>query len=138
VPGGLVRFTPNADGIAVLLRGPQGPVMRRNAQDAELVKQEAIRTAPEGTGPTAGNLRSHIVKRLGTFNNRPCYFVGIPSGVPYAGFVSRGTPPHVIFGNPLLVFYWAKAGRMMFVRSVNHPGTKPNPYLTNALKVLHY
>jgi hypothetical protein len=138
VPASLVRFTPNAEGIAVLLHRPEGPVMRRMAVDAEKVRQEAIRLAPRSKGRGGGTLRSHIVKRLGVFNSRDCYFVGVPDSVPYAIYVSRGTAPHVIYGNPLLAFFWAKTGRTMFLRKVNHPGTKPNPYLQNALKVLHY
>jgi hypothetical protein len=42
----------------------------------------------------------------------------------YASFSEEGTQPHRIDGNPLLAFYWPKAGRVVVVRHVNHPGTR--------------
>ena len=47
--------------------------------------------------------------------------------VEYAEFVTMGTQPHVITGNPL-VFYWPKVGKTVYFNKVNHPGTSANPF----------
>ena len=46
--------------------------------------------------------------------------------VPYAEAQAYGARPHVIKGNPYLRFYWPKAGKIVYFRSVNHPGNQPN------------
>lgn len=43
----------------------------------------------------------------------------------YPYYVEKGTKPHVITGNPYL--YWEGADHP--VRRVNHPGTRPYPYV---------
>lgn len=47
---------------------------------------------------------------------------------PLGNFIVKGTRAHVIAGNPLLVFFWEKTGSTMFLRYVNHPGTKANDF----------
>lgn len=133
--GGQSYLVLDARAMNELLRGPHGPVMRHAAENAEKVKREAIRTAPRGKGPHGGQLASHILKRAGMIGGDPVWFVGV-AGVPYAGFVSRGTPAHIIRGNPYLAFHWEKMGVDVVVRSVHHPGTKPNRYLEDALHIL--
>lgn len=134
--GGESYFVLDAPTLARELRGPGGVVARAMTVKAENVKQEAIRLAPVGKGDNPGTLRSHIVKRGAVIEGEIAWLVG-PANVAYAIFVSRGTPPHIIRGNPLLSFYWEKAGAQVVTRFVNHPGTKPNDYLTRALKVIH-
>lgn len=51
--------------------------------------------------------------------------------VDYGGFVTNGTRAHMIYPRNARALYWAGASHP--VRSVNHPGTKPNPYLTEGL-----
>lgn len=49
----------------------------------------------------------------------------------------EGTAAHVIYPRKpggRLVFYWAKAGRVVFARKVSHPGTSPNRYLADSLR----
>ncbi len=45
----------------------------------------------------------------------------------YAPYVEFGTKPHVILPKEKKALYWPGAAHP--VRSVNHPGTKPNPFL---------
>lgn len=47
----------------------------------------------------------------------------------HARFVNSGTPKHRIPGNPL-TFRWH--GVQVFFRFVNHPGTKPRPFMDQA------
>ena len=41
---------------------------------------------------------------------------------PYAQWADEGAPPHIIFGNPNLHFFWRRAGVWMRTGSVQHPG----------------
>lgn len=62
------------------------------------------------------------------------YRVGTPA--PYALFPHSGTRPHRITPrtvNGRLVFFWAKVGRVVSLRQVNHPGSKGSFFLTGPL-----
>lgn len=131
--------------LAELLRSPQGVVARRLIEDAELVKQEAQRRVgvydppPEGP-PRArrpGTLRDSIVKRVVTTAGGDIA-VEVGSSDPIALIHHEGTEPHIIAARnaPRLVFYWSVAGGVVAFTHVNHPGTKPNRYLTDSLAVL--
>lgn len=60
------------------------------------------------------------------------------SSTDHAVFVHEGTLPHVIKPRyaDKLVFFWRKAGRVVFRDKVFHPGTKANPFLVNALRAV--
>lgn len=132
--------------LAEFMRGPNGPVMRDMLERGELVKREAQRLVGVYDPPDAysaanrqrrpGTLRDSIVKRIADVEGTPAVIVG--SDDPIALLHHEGTQPHVIAARrkPFLVFYWPKAGRVVRFRSVNHPGTQPNRFLTNALAVL--
>jgi hypothetical protein len=60
--------------------------------------------------------------------------VSVRNTAPYAKYVHDGTQPHVIEGNPLLVFRWVERGGVIFRGpSVNHPGYRGDPFLRNAM-----
>jgi len=62
------------------------------------------------------------------------YRVGTPA--PYAIFPHSGTKDHPIdprTANGRLVFFWAKVGRVVSLRHVNHPGSKGSFFLTGPL-----
>ena len=94
--------------------------------------------APKDTGAFAG-AHGHEVQRLpngvritagaGVGGRRMRGRIG-PQQL--AQIVVGGSRPHLIEGNPLLAFYWEKAGKFMILPSVNHPGTAPNDYLARA------
>lgn len=137
--GTYVVMDPRA--LATLLRGENGPVVRRMIEDGELVKDEAKRLVGvsepvpgERRKRPHGQLRDRIVKRVVTRGDEVVVQVGADD--PIALLHHKGTEAHVINGKPLLVFYWGKVGRVVAFPRVNHPGTKPNPYLTDALLVL--
>ena len=51
-----------------------------------------------------------------------------------AAFVEFGTPAHKIEASPGGVLRWFDdAGEPIFAKSVNHPGTDPNPFMRNAI-----
>lgn len=132
--------------LAEVLRGRNGPVVRRLIEDGELVKIEARRLVGVYQPPDAysashrrrrpGTLRDSIVKRVVSRGGEPAVEVG--SEDPVALWHHEGTRPHTIAARrrPLLVFYWKRVGHVVAFRRVNHPGTRPNRFLLNALRVL--
>ena len=57
--------------------------------------------------------------------------VSVSSELNYAAYVVNGTAPHLILPRAKRALYWPGAAHP--VRSVQHPGTKPNPFMTDAL-----
>lgn len=55
----------------------------------------------------------------------------IGTNLDYARMVSEGTRPHRIAAAPGKALSWPGAAHP--VRAVNHPGTRPNPYVEEAL-----
>ena len=57
------------------------------------------------------------------------------SPYPLSRFILGGTRPHTIVPRRarMLRFYWPKVGRVVFARSVQHPGTQANQFYRRAL-----
>lgn len=142
-PGGF-SVTVDPARLAAYMRSSEGPVFRRLIEDGEAVKDEAKRLVgvydPPPEGPTRqrrpGTLRDSIVKRIGTDNGLPTVQVG--SDDPIALIHHEGTEPHLITPSraQFLVFYWRQVGGVVRARRVNHPGTRPNRFLLDALRVI--
>jgi hypothetical protein len=127
-----------------VLKGPHGPVAREMMKAGQVVKSGAQRrvgvhepTPGERRARRPGTLRDSIVTRL-TVGGRYGLSVVVGSEDPIALWHHEGTQPHTIRPRtkPRLVFYWPKAGGVVFLRKVNHPGTRPNRYLTDSIKDL--
>lgn len=96
------------------------------------ILKAAQREAPVGkTGALVRGLR-----REQSRDTRGRWAAGweVVSNAPHTLFVIKGTRPHKIEGRPLLAFFWPKAGANVVFRSVNHPGTKANDFLSRALR----
>lgn len=57
--------------------------------------------------------------------------VAVSSELNYATYVVNGTRPHMIYPRAKRALFWPGADHP--VRSVQHPGTKPNPFMSDAL-----
>lgn len=139
-----------ADGVRVVIDSDKvrryflesgGDVVRFMLQQGERVKIGAQRRVgvydPPPAGPTRarrpGTLRDSIVKRFTTTGDTVVVEVG--SEDPIALWHHEGTEPHTILPRnaPRLVFWSERAGRVVYAQQVNHPGTQPNRFLTEAL-----
>lgn len=112
----------NQPAVQTYLRAPNGPVGRRLMVVGEAVRAATVASLKPGfpldfLGPS-------IVKRMVATGDGPRVQVGSAHTM---------TQPHVIRGNPTLVFHWAKAGRVVYFRKVNHPGSNFDHYLTEKL-----
>lgn len=132
--------------LAEFMRSPNGPVIRDLIERGERVKIEAQRLVGVYEPPDdysashrerrPGTLRDSIVKRVADVDGQPAVIVGSDDSI--ALWHHEGTQPHTITPKraSALVFFWPKVGHVVRLLSVNHPGTKPNRFLTNALNVL--
>lgn len=63
--------------------------------------------------------------------------IGINKSVsPHGGFVHDGTKPHVIRRKNKKVLRYVKNGKFHFAKKVNHPGTRPDPFIENSAEKL--
>src|SRR5690606_34775503 len=125
-----------------LLKTESGPVVRQLSKRGEAVKEAARRKVgvskpdPIRPGKPTGRLRASIVKRMSTINGEPAVLVGVFSGPAqrYALYHHERTVPHVsrAVRKPMLVL-WAN-GKVVRTKQVNHPGTRPNRFLVDALR----
>lgn len=124
----------NADEIARAFREAPDVAARRFdealAATANFVQAEAFKNAPVGTGyKGGGSLRQSIrTNRL----NQGSYQVIV--GAKYAAAVDQGTRPHVILPRRKRALAFMKDGKYIVTKRVNHPGTKAQPFFTNAVR----
>lgn len=123
-----------------LLHGPSGMVNDFMFTHGEIVRQAAIQDVNVGKGPTAGNLKRSIRKRIEYVGTEISVRIiaGGENDVTYAYYVHEGTAPHIIKAKnkPFLVFFWPNApggGRWVRAKQINHPGYKGNPFLSRNL-----
>jgi len=116
------------------LTGPNGPVDADARAKAVKVARIARTLVGVSPGPQGGRLRSSI--RVSP-SRRPAWNVeaGRNPRVPYAYMHHQGTRAHDI-GSPVFIFGvgWRYIGRSPAGRGKKHPGTKANPYLTEAAR----
>lgn len=122
--------------LADLLRGPSGPVVRYMTSKAErvqeLAKEKVGYDADKAPGEEGGeHLRDTIVKRAVEGPRGVEILVG--SEHERALMHHEGTAPHPIDASKAKTLHFSVSGVEVFVTHVDHPGTRPNPYLVDAL-----
>lgn len=90
--------------------------------------QEMVDDAPVDSGALRDSLR--YIK-----NGRNKYTVG-SFGISYVKFVTEGTAPHEIRPKDKAALSFVSGGTRVFATKVNHPGTKANPFMTDAKKTV--
>jgi hypothetical protein len=112
------------------LRAEYGMVGRYLHKIGKRIERGAKRQAHFKTGALKKSIRlEHINFREGAA-------IKVGSSLPYAYAHHEGTKPHIITPNPpnnVLVF--AKGSRIIRTQVVHHPGTKPNRYLSDQLRI---
>lgn len=97
------------------------------------VVKEAVRfNAPVRTG----RLRDSVVmERRARKGGIEITFL---SDTPYAGYVERGTPAHMIYPRRARMLHWVDpGGESVFRKEVHHPGTRANPFVDRAVMELY-
>lgn len=116
------RIEIRAGGVNGLLLSPDSPVMKELVRKARRVQRNARRMAP---GRMGRRVRSVVVGR----------HVRVESNHPATLYVVRGTRPHQIRPRTRQVLKFTTKRGTVFARVVNHPGTKPNDFMTKALRL---
>lgn len=104
-------------------------LQRRMRQIIRLVAADARVNAPVDTGRMAQAIKEDPIVSEGPFR----VIGGVTSHAPYSAFVHQGTRPHVIRPRNAAALRFQMGNRTVFASSVNHPGTRPRPFLTNAV-----
>lgn len=112
--------------ITRMLRLPGGIVDRNLRRRVERVQQAAERGAP-------GSMAQSIRASIRYTHDGPVGTISVSH--PAALYVINGTRPHIIRPRrPGGVLRFTIGGRVVYARYVNHPGNRPNDFLTNALR----
>lgn len=104
-----------------------GMVNQYTKGKASQVASKARQFIPVKTGRLRGSIK---VEQSRTNLGRYQSGYDVSADTAYARFVHQGTRAHVIHGNPLLVF--TIGSQTIFTTVVHHPGTKAQPFLTQA------
>lgn len=115
------------------LSRPGGMVDVWTRDQAQQVATVARREAPSRTG----RLRASIVaRRAQDVSGRFVSGWEVSATAPYAAFVHQGTRPHVILPRRRQFLRFQVGGTFVFARRVQHPGTRPRPFLMDAARAV--
>jgi hypothetical protein len=127
-------FTENRAGVEEVLHGPEGPVIRHFLERAMLIKEAARVQLRRTTRYSTGELERSLYVRYARMGEHDGFVIG--SNSPHAYFVHEGTKPHVITPRTATVLRWVGSdGSVVYARSVNHPGSPPNHFLSDNLPI---
>jgi hypothetical protein len=117
VPAAKIEFRQNPAAPVQLDAEVQKFLLKR----ARIVQREARRMAP---GRMGRKVNAVVVGK----------HVRVESSHPATLYVIKGTRPHVIRPRYRKVLKFTTRGTTVFAKVVHHPGTKPNDFLTKALR----
>lgn len=112
------------------LNKPMGEVGRYMRKRGSLV----VSAAKRQVGVRTGALRASIHMRH--LRDTRGQYLKIGSPLPYARAHHEGTRPHFIRPRERHVLRFQTRGQIVFANLVRHPGTKPNRYLTDNLRLV--
>lgn len=118
------------DALDRMLNMPSGEVGKHLAKRGSMV----LAAARAQVGVRTGKLRSSIHMR----HDRDVrgQYVKIGSPLDYALLHHEGTRRHVIVARRGQMLKFRARGRTVFTPIVNHPGTRPNKYLSDNLRLV--
>jgi phage gpG-like protein len=125
----VARVVWNEPEVNFLLKSPIGAVGRSVQKRAFRVQTAAKRQV----GVKSGKLQESIKYTVSTAPYGVKATVG--SSVNYALIHHNGSRPHVILPVRAKSLVFTSRGRLVVTNRVNHPGTKPNRYLTDNLRL---
>lgn len=130
-----VNFQINESGFRHTFQSWDGPVGAHLRRAARSIEVHAMSHAGFDTGRLVGSIDSAFGHTAG---NLSVHVGANPHGqdVGYALYHHQGTRPHPIRARnaQYLRFPDRRTGQIRYAKSVFHPGTKANPYLTQPLR----
>jgi hypothetical protein len=122
-------FVPNVM-FDFFLNNPKGRVGRWLKTRGSVV----VSQAKSQVGVRTGLLRASIHMRH--MRDPRGQYIKIGSSLSYARLHHDGTKPHLILPKKRQVLRFYSKGQIVITHMVRHPGTKPNRYLTDNLKLI--
>lgn len=113
-----------------LLVSPDGDVGRYLAYKGKLIEA----AAKAQVGRKTGALRASIHMRHK--RNTRYQYIEVGSRLKYARMHHEGTKPHLIYPQKKTVLRFFSKGQIVHTHLVRHPGTRPNRYLSDQLKLV--
>ena len=105
-------------------RGPVIPHLRR-------IGRTIVAAARKQVGKETGELARSIHYNLQRYGGLPEVWIGTYNSIAYLHH--EGTRPHAISARNRTFLRYSARGRIVYARTVMHPGTRPNRYLTDNL-----
>lgn len=139
--GGIIRW--NDRELQELLTGPDGPVARDLQRRGQIGAQTAKRLCPVSPGGSHGRGSGYTRSSIGWDIGRDDrgLFVDVyatartPEGISIGILLEYGTAPHTITSHGDYPLRNRRTGQV-FGRTVQHPGTAPQPFLRPALTAM--
>lgn len=113
--------------IRKMFRSPTGEVGRNLAKRGERIAEAARKLAP-------GSMGDHVHTTV-TGSVLTGTLVTVYCDHPAIIYVSKGTRPHVIMPSGKKALRFSMGGETVFAMRVNHPGTKPDPFMIKAMAI---
>lgn len=101
---------------------------RKAASITRQIAAQAKADVPVRTGNLGRSIQEDPIRFVGPFRVE----TGVTARANYAAAVHEGTKPHVIKPRNASVLAFPIGGKMVFAKSVRHPGTRARPFLRNA------
>jgi len=120
-----VKFYPGV--LDYVLNNPQGDVGLYLKKRGRLI----VAAAKRQVGVETGRLQSSI--NFTHFRDGRGQYLWIGSREPHALMHHEGTKPHTIVPREAPILRFSSGSRIIYTRHVNHPGTRPNRYLSDQL-----
>lgn len=96
-------------------------------QSANYIRNEMLALVPVRTGVLRNSIHIQVESDRVTIGPNL-------HQAPYGGYVEFGTRPHVIRATRAKALKFSIGGTTVFAKKVNHPGTKPHPYVMPAFR----
>jgi len=113
-----------------LLKNPSGTTGRFLSRKGSLI----VRLAKAQVGIKTGELRKSIHMRH--FRDPRGQYLWIGSELNHALVHHEGARPHIIVPKTAKILRFVSRGQVIFANKVNHPGHKPNRYLTTPMRTV--
>jgi hypothetical protein len=127
----MIRLQETGADAAIARFGAAGAAIRARlaiAIEAEAAAlQRAVHDLLPGDGPLAGSFRVTVEDS----GDRIAATIGSP--LDLARWIAEGTRPHAIEAKAATVLRFIADGKTVYAKRVEHPGTRPHPFLDQAL-----
>jgi hypothetical protein len=127
-----IIYVPNKAGLDYVLKQEYGVLGKWMKAGARKVRTAAQAQVGKRTGALAASI--HIMEHSRSVTGQK---IVIGSNLRYALAHHEGTRPHRITGRNGGMLRFTARGRVVYTRSVMHPGTRPNKYLADNLTLVY-